>query len=281
MKLRLQLCSTILLASTALSQAADSSRWFPGALDLNISPALPTNYVVVSANPAAKDTGEMDILDGVIWAPERTARQFDFGGNGRLNEAKDPLFHVVVTPLVRQLAGTTQFSNEKDLEANSKASGLKKVKTAKTKWGDYPVLSMTFENPLDGATMFVAWVGANTPEEWTVLINYRVPQGKKHPTKEEIRIWETFLRDTKAQKSPSKSDAQEPRKAPSITPGISYGMTQEEVIANLEKTQKVVSREDARMVTEGHDGVWDMKRRNIFIFQNGRLVVHQNDPAGD
>jgi hypothetical protein len=102
--------------------------------------------------------------------------------------------------LVRQVAGTKQFTNEKDLESKSKASGLKKVKVAKTAWGSYPVLSMTFENPLDGATMFIAWVGTNTSEEWTVLINYRVPKGKGHPTKEELRIWERFLSETKAQK---------------------------------------------------------------------------------
>jgi hypothetical protein len=59
---------------------------------------------------------------------------------------------------------------------------------------------MTFENPLDGAPMFVAWVGANTPEEWTVLINYRVPHGKGHPTEEEVKTWERFLTETKAHK---------------------------------------------------------------------------------
>jgi hypothetical protein len=199
MNIRFHICSTLLFALTAFSQAAETNSWFPGALDLKIAPALPTNFVVVSANPAAKGTKEMDILDGVIWATESTARQFEFGGNGKLNEAKEPLFHVAVTPLVRQVAGTKQFTNEKDLEAKSKASGLKKVKVAKTKWGSYPVLSMTYENHLDGATMFVAWVGANTPEEWTVLINYRVPQGKGHPTKEELKIWERFLSETKAQ----------------------------------------------------------------------------------
>jgi hypothetical protein len=200
MNIPLHICLFTLIGLTPLSHAAETNSWFPGALNLKISPALPTNYMVVSANPEAKGTKEMDILEGVIWAPERTAHQFEFGGSGKLNEAKEPLFHVTITPLVRQIAGTEQFPNEKDLETKSMVSGLKKVKVAKTKWGNYPVLSMTFENPLDHATMFVAWVGANIPEEWVVLINYRVPQGKGHPTKEELKIWERFLSETKAQK---------------------------------------------------------------------------------
>jgi len=200
MNIRSHIWSVFFIALASLSHAAETNSWFPGALNLKITPALPADYTVVSANPAANGTKEMNILDGVIWSPERTARQFEFGDNGKLNEAKEPLFHVAITPLVRQKAGTDQFSNEQDLEAKSKASGLKNVKVAKSKWGNYPVLSMTFENPLDGATMFVAWVGANTPEEWTVLINYRVPQGKGHPTKEELKTWERFLSETKAQK---------------------------------------------------------------------------------
>jgi hypothetical protein len=190
----------VLLIPSASPSHAQTNSWFPGALNLKIAPALPTNYMIVSANPAAKGTKEMDILDGVIWSTARTAQQFDFGGNGNLNEATEPLFHVAVTPLVMQKAGTEQFNNEKDLEAKSKTAGLKNVKVNKTKWGNYPVLSMTFENPLDGAQMFVAWVGANLPEEWTVLINYRVPQGKGPPTKEELKIWEIFLSETKTQK---------------------------------------------------------------------------------
>ena len=199
MNVRLPIWLMVLMALTSVSRAAETKPWFPGALSLKITPALPTNYLIVSANPMAKGTDNMDILDGVIWAPERTARQFDFGGSGKLNEAKEPLFHVAVTPLVRQKAGTDEFTNEKDLAAKTKAAGVKKVKVTKTKWGTYPVLSMTFENPLDGATMFAAWVGANSTAEWTVLINYRVPQGKEHPTKEEMKIWERFLKETKAE----------------------------------------------------------------------------------
>ena len=197
MNIRFQIALVVLVAVAPFSYADTTSSWFPGALYAKITPALPTNFIVVSASPEAKGTKAMDILEGVLWASERTARQFEFGGNGKLNGAKEPLFHVAITPLVMQKPGTDQFTNEKDLEAKSAAAGLKKAKVTKTKWGDYPVLSMTFENPLDGATMFVAWVGVNSPDGWTVLINYRVPQGKGHPTKEELEIWKRFLSETK------------------------------------------------------------------------------------
>ncbi len=200
MNIRLQIFLIVLVAFAPFSRADTTNSWFPGALNPKITPALPTSFIIVSANPRAKGTKEMDILDGVIWAPEHTARQFEFGGDGKLNDAKEPLFHVAITPLVMQKPGTDQFTNEKDLEAKLSATGVKKVKTAKTKWGEYPVLNMIFENPRDGATMFVAWVGLNSPDGWTVLVNYRVPQGKGHPTKEELKIWERFLSETKTQK---------------------------------------------------------------------------------
>ena len=72
-----------------------------------------------------------------------------------------------------------------------------------------------------------------------------------------------------------------PRAGSTISPGVSYGTTSAHVIAHLEKTQKIVSREDSRIVAEGYDGVWEMKRRNIFTFQGSKLAVHDNIPAGD
>jgi hypothetical protein len=50
---------------------------------------------------------------------------------------------------------------EKGIVRKFSAAGLKKVKSAKTKWGDYPVLSLTGERP-DGSPVFVAWIGINS-----------------------------------------------------------------------------------------------------------------------
>src|SRR5438093_13352018 len=99
MNIRLQICLAALAAFAPFSYADTTNSWFPGALNPKITPALPTNFVIVSASPGAKGTKEMDVLEGVIWAPERTARQFEFGGDGKLNGANEPLFHVAITPL--------------------------------------------------------------------------------------------------------------------------------------------------------------------------------------
>jgi hypothetical protein len=65
-----------------------------------------------------------------------------------------------------------------------------------------------------------------------------------------------------------------------ITRGIKFGMTPDEVVAKVEPSQKIVSRDGTRVVTEGFDR-WGSERRNIYIFQNGKLVVHENEPIAN
>ena len=63
-----------------------------------------------------------------------------------------------------------------------------------------------------------------------------------------------------------------------IAKGIDYGMTEDQVLANLEHSQKVVFRDSSKIVSEGYDSFWGMKRRNVFTFQDGKLAVQQNVP---
>lgn len=65
-----------------------------------------------------------------------------------------------------------------------------------------------------------------------------------------------------------------------VADGIEYGMTEDQVLAHLEHSQKIVSRDDTKIVSEGYDSLWGMKRRNIFTFDDGKLVTHQNMPTG-
>jgi hypothetical protein len=200
MNLRHHLCLAILLAFTPFSHAGDATNdWFAGMLHPpKVTPALPANFIVVSASPATKTTKAFDMSDGVFWAPERTARHFEFGADKKLSNAEDPLFFVHLSDSVGQMPGTDKFTIEKDLVANLTSSGTKKVKSSKSKWGDYPVLSVAGERP-DGSPVFVAWVGINSPDGWAMLIDYRVPPQKGHPTVEEKKIWEKFLNETKPQ----------------------------------------------------------------------------------
>lgn len=201
MSLRFAFYLFALAVTSGITQAADATNgWFAGMFDPpKVTPALPTNFVVVSASPATKESKEFNMYDGVVWSVERTARQFEFGADRKFSNAKDPMFYVVLSAEVGQIPGSNTFTNEKDLVANFTALGLKKVKSDKTKWGAYPVLSLTGERP-DGSPVFVAWVGINSPDAWTILIDYRVPRGEGHPTKEEKKIWEKFLSDTKPPK---------------------------------------------------------------------------------
>ena len=67
--------------------------------------------------------------DGVIWAPERTARQFEFGAEHKFEKAKNPMFFVRLSSEVGQFPGRDTFTNEKDIVRNYTAAGLKNVKS--------------------------------------------------------------------------------------------------------------------------------------------------------
>ena len=196
MKLRLPIL-LFALFTAVLAQGEDSTnKWFAGMItQLRVIPALPANFIAVSASPHAKKSKEFDMYDGNVWAPERSARRFEFGAEKNFLKTQDPMFYVRLSGDVGQNPGKDTFTNEKNIEANFTKMGLKKVKSAKTKWGDYPVLSVTGERS-DGTPVFVAWMGFNSPDGWTVIIDYRVPKGEGHPTKEEREIWVRFLNET-------------------------------------------------------------------------------------
>ena len=117
--------------------------------------ALPTNFIVVSASPDARTTKAFDMSDGNIWAPEKTARQFEYGAEHKFSNAKEPMFLVHLSSEVAQYPGKNEFTIEKDLEASLSRMGMKNVKTRKVNWGKYPVLSVTGERP-DGSPAFFA-----------------------------------------------------------------------------------------------------------------------------
>jgi hypothetical protein len=95
---------------------------------------------------------------------------------------------------VFQQQGTDKF-NIDEVFKHTKSPELKKVKMRKTKWGAYPVISMTGE--ISEGPVFIAWLGVNSPNETVVQIEFRVPKGKGHPTDEEMKIWERFLSESK------------------------------------------------------------------------------------
>jgi hypothetical protein len=133
--------------------------------------------------------------EGVVWAPERTARRFEFRADDDFKHAKDPMFYVKLSELVGQVAGTDKLTCEEKAVASLTSSGVKNVKSTKTKWGNYPVFVLTGD--AKGTAMFTAFVGLNSPDGWALVVNYRVPTGKGHPTDEEKKIWERFINESK------------------------------------------------------------------------------------
>ncbi|HSH93891.1 MAG TPA: hypothetical protein VK968_07080 [Roseimicrobium sp.] len=198
MKTNKHICILAFIVITTICNAAETTNaWFAGMLHPpKIKLALPPDFIVVSASPDAKTTKEFDMYMGNIWAVEKTARQFEYGADRKVSNTKDPLFYVVLSDQVAQIPGTDSFVNEANIVRALKAVGAKKMKSTKTKWGKYPVMSVTGERP-DGSPIFSAWIGINSPDGWAILIDYRVPKGPGHPTKEEVKIWETFLKETK------------------------------------------------------------------------------------
>ena len=79
----------------------------------------------------------------------------------------------------------------------AKETGLQNVSKKKMHWGPYPVLTFSGDRP-NGSVFFMAWVGINSPEGWTLLLDYRLPAGKGHPTSAERAIWQHLLEDTTA-----------------------------------------------------------------------------------
>lgn len=195
MNIRPLLLLCALFASALASRADDAvtNQWFGGMLNPpGVVPVLPTNFVVVSASPESRSTKRFNMNDGNIWAPVRTARQFEYGAETKFSKAQEPMFLVHLSSQVAQYPGKGKFTIEKDLAKNVGSLGLKNAKTKKSKWGKYPVLSLTGERP-NGTPVFIAWIGINSPDGWTILVDYRVPIGPGHPTVEEQQIWDDFL----------------------------------------------------------------------------------------
>lgn len=139
---------------------------------------------------------EFNMYDGVVWGPARTAKKVEFAATTiKQDQIEDAIFYVHLSSEVGQIPGTDTFTNEKDIVEAWTSLGMKHVKITKTKWGDYPVLAATGERP-DGSTFYVAWVGINV-ESWALIIDYRYPKKKGHPSDDEKKIWETFLTKTK------------------------------------------------------------------------------------
>jgi len=56
-------------------------------------------------------------------------------------------------------------------------------------------------------------------------------------------------------------------------PGIRYGMSQQEVIERVSRTDKIISTDGDTVVTEGTFAPTRQRARKTFTFQDGKLAV--------
>ena len=62
-------------------------------------------------------------------------------------------------------------------------------------------------------------------------------------------------------------------------PGISYGMSLEEVTSTIKSNNKIVEQSSDRVVAIGIWDVMKIERKKVFTFNNGKLVTVQFVPV--
>jgi hypothetical protein len=159
----------------------------PPPLDVS----LPHGFTVVSLNRQ----GEWNMYDGVLWGPADVAEALTSRKVTDLRHITKPLFWVHLSSEVAQNPGTDTFTNEPDVETVMANLGLRDVKKRKDHWGSYPVLSVTGIRA-DGLPFHIAWIGLNTPDGWTLAVDYRVPAAGNVTDDNTAGIWRSFLEDT-------------------------------------------------------------------------------------
>ncbi len=179
--------------------APKPGEWFPGlATPPAINPKLPDAFTIVTLD----SNGQWNMKQGVLWALPATAKPFEQGQSTAFSETAAPLFLVRISSDIAQLPGTKTFSHEKSVENLFTRTGTKDLKVQKFTWGSHPVLAVTGKRP-NGAPIHLAWIGLNSPDGWTLLVDYKTPKGEGHPTSEETKIWEDFLTQSTAPAQPA------------------------------------------------------------------------------
>lgn len=145
--------------------------------------ALPSNFIGVRSNDPSDER--------VYWGPTNALSTYFLSRTVRKN---NPIISAKISNNTKQ-SELTEENVQAFIQKVIPQMDLKHKAVQFLKWGDHPVVAM--ENQHRGETIMYAWVGLNSPNGETLLINYLFPNGRKHPTKEEREIWNKFLNETK------------------------------------------------------------------------------------
>lgn len=151
---------------------------------LAVDPCIPIDFIALSPK------GTSDPYDWIYWGPEGVLKDY-FKNPSSL---KAPVLRVKLSANVSQTS-SSGFNNTESFKLLEKESpeGFSSIET---QWGDYPINALQMQQ--EGYITFVAWVGLNDPEAgWTLMFNLVYPNEKGLPSKEDVQLWENFIRKTK------------------------------------------------------------------------------------
>lgn len=169
------------------SDHSSFTKFLPGIEEqLAIEPALPKDFIADSIQ------NEPNVIDGVIWGKKEDIEQLK-------NDPKQIKSTFIIARLSTNVtqAGSNEFNGEKDFIKELEDLSYTNVVIEKLKWGEYPVLSLNATSAED-RKIYVAWVGLNeTDTHKVLLLNFVYPDQQNEPTPDQLKIWETLLRQTK------------------------------------------------------------------------------------
>lgn len=130
-----------------------------------------------------------------MWCSPATGKKYERAKTATFKDLDAPLFWVRLSSEVGQVSTTDRFTCEADLKKMSKAMSLRDVEITKKKWGPYPLLIWTGKRP-DGSSFHSMWIGLNTPDGWTILVDYRMPQKAEGGGAVYEQVWRDFVDGT-------------------------------------------------------------------------------------
>jgi len=151
---------------------------------LAVDPAIPKDYVAMAPD------GELDPSNWIYWGPKEALEVY-FKDQKKLSQ---PIFRVTLNSNTLQKSLDTKKDFEKAVD-KIKHKGAKVQSKFLGHWGNYPVGA--FQGELKKKKLFIGWVGLNAEKGWTLLFEMLVPENKNRPNTDDIKLWKTFLEETK------------------------------------------------------------------------------------
>ncbi|EFB40457.1 MAG: hypothetical protein AB7E63_09920 [Parachlamydia sp.] len=158
---------------------------------LAVEPKIPDDFIAMSPK------GKLNGYDWTYWGPKEVLEEY----------FKDPASLKV--PILRvKLSENTVQTGPETFSENAEINNLKKkypqrFKDFKHRWGMYPVWA--FQTDAYDKMICMAWIGLNAHEGeggWTLLVNLVYPEGPGHPDQNDLKLWDTFITQTKQLSEP-------------------------------------------------------------------------------